>query len=204
MTNNLKPDVMSPLKVASEILSLFKKYSTDTSEGEVVPQASHMMQCALLAEEETGDADLVVSALLHDIGQLLRHTQLTESMDGYGVRNHERLGAEFLRARGFSRRVCSIVEGHVDGKRYLVAIDPLYKKKLSEASLLTLHWQGGPMGEREARMFELHPYFTDIIAVRRWDELGKDLWAELPRLSYFEPVILQHLMRQQYIMAAAA
>jgi 2-amino-1-hydroxyethylphosphonate dioxygenase (glycine-forming) len=195
---------MSPLKIASEILNLFKKYSTDTSEGEVVSQASHMMQCALLAEEETGDADLVVSALLHDIGQLLRHTQPTESMDGYGVRNHEKLGAQFLRERGFSRRVCAVVEGHVDGKRYLVTTDPLYKSKLSEASLLTLHWQGGPMGEREARMFEMHPYFTDIIAVRRWDELGKNQWVELPRLSYFEPVILQHLMRQQYIVAAAA
>lgn len=194
---------MSPIKTAAEIMQLFEKFGPEYYDGEPVSHAVHMMQCALLAEEETGDADLVVSAFLHDIGVLLKHTQATWSMEGYGVVDHERLGAEFLRQRGFSRRVCAVVEGHVQAKRYLVSTDPFYRSKLSEASLLTLHWQGGPMTVNEARAFEQHPFFSDIITVRRWDELGKDPWMQMPSLSYFEPVVLQHLMRQQYLYAAS-
>lgn len=193
---------LAPLTVSSEIIWLLEQSGRESYEGAPLTYVAHMMQCALLAEEATGDTDLVVAAFLHDIGHLLGHNPLTESMNGFGVVNHEMLGAEYLRLRGFSKRVCAIVAGHVDAKRYLVATDSKYKSKLSEASLLALHWQGGPMTLREAAFFEHRPFFADIITVRRWDDMSKDPWLQLPTLSYFEPSILQHLMRQQYLYAS--
>lgn len=194
---------LAPMKVSSEIIRLFEQSGRAAYENAPITYVAHMMQCAMLAEEATGDTDLVVAAFLHDTGHLLGYNDPAQSMDGYGVINHEKLGAEYLQLRGFSKRVCAIVEGHVQAKRYLIATDPKYKNKLSEASLLALHWQGGPMTVREAAFFEHHPYFADLITVRRWDDLSKDPWLQLPTLSYFEPAILQHLMRQQYLEAAA-
>ncbi|OLY93543.1 HDIG domain-containing protein [Cnuella takakiae] len=193
---------MAPKFVVAEIMDLFALHGAEDYDGEPVSQASHMMQCALIAEVETGDADLVVAGLLHDIGHLLKQEPHTETMYGFGVVNHELLGGAYLRARGFSPRVCSIVENHVAAKRYLVAKDEDYRRKLSPASLVTLQWQGGAMGANEARLFEQLPFFNDIIAVRRWDELGKDTMVLVPPPTYFEPVILQHLMRQEYLYAS--
>lgn len=192
---------MTPIGITQEIVQLFDHYGAAGYDGEPVSQLAHMLQCALIAEESTGDADLVVGALLHDIGHLLKHTLATEAMGMYGVVNHESIGAAYLRDKGFGARVCAVVEGHVAAKRYLVATDPGYRGKLSEASVQTLAWQGGPMSEAEAKVFEQHPHFTDILQVRRWDELSKDPYLQLPPLSYFEPVILQHLLRQQYLYA---
>lgn len=194
---------MTPIGVTQKIVELFNSYGAEDYDGEPVSQAAHMLQCALIAEETTGDADLVVGALLHDIGHLLKHSQPVAVMGAYGVLHHETLGARYLHDKGFGSRVCAIVEGHVAAKRYLVATDPAYRSKLSEASIQTLAWQGGPMTEAEAFEFEQHPYFADIIQVRRWDELGKDPYLQLPPMSYFEPAILQHLLRQQYLYANA-
>ena len=38
----------------------------------------------------------------------------------YGLANHEKLGADFLRNLNVAESVCCIVEGHVQAKRYLV------------------------------------------------------------------------------------
>lgn len=183
-------------------MNLFAVHGAEDYDGEPVSQAAHMMQCALIAEVETGDADLVVAALLHDIGHLLKQVQQTETMDGFGVVNHEIIGGAYLRARGFSKRVCAIVEGHVAAKRYLVATDEDYRRKLSPASMVTLQWQGGAMSPAEVRLFAQTPFFADIVAVRLWDELGKDPMVMVPPHTYFEPVILQHLMRQEYLYAS--
>jgi putative nucleotidyltransferase with HDIG domain len=132
-----------------------------------------MVQCAMQAEQEGADEELVLGAFLHDIGHLLRHQQKTEAMGNYGVVNHEGIGADYLKARGFSDRICAVVGGHVAAKRYLITAKPGYKEKLSLASLKTLEYQGGPMGEEEKNAFEKQPYFEDIIRVRMWDEGAK-------------------------------
>ena len=177
----------------NEIMWLFENYGNGDYDGEPVSQTSHMIQCAMQAINEGADTELVLGAFLHDIGHLLRHRQKTEAMGKYGVVNHEGIGAEYLRANGFSERICAVVGKHVDAKRYLVATDPGYKAKLSEASLQTLEWQGGAMSKEEAAVFEKHPFFKDIIRVRLWDEGAKDHNAKTLPLHYFINAINEYL-----------
>src|SRR4051794_13678583 len=178
-----------------EIMQLFQKYGNNDYDGEPVTQTSHMVQCAMLAIKSNADTELVLGAFLHDIGHLLGHQQHSEAMGGFGAVNHEGIGAQYLKEKGFSDRVCAMVDGHVAAKRYLVATDAGYAAKLSPASQETLRWQGGPMSKEEAAAFSKHPYFKDIIQVRLWDEAAKDYNAVLLPLSTFEDMINNYLSK---------
>jgi 2-amino-1-hydroxyethylphosphonate dioxygenase (glycine-forming) len=180
-------------QIATNIICLFETYGKEDYDGEPVSQTSHMVQCAMLAMENMSDLPVIVGALLHDIGHLLKHEQATESMNRFGVVNHEGIGAAYLRRNGFSERVCAMVEQHVSAKRYLVTTDKSYHRRLSEASLQTLRWQGGPMTTDEVAAFERHPYFNDIIMVRRWDEEAKKKNADLLPVAWFYRLIWDHL-----------
>lgn len=184
-------------EAVNEIKTLFEKYGNEDYDGEPVSQTSHMLQAGMQGVNEHCDDELILGGFLHDIGHLLRHEQNTEAMGIYGVVNHEGLGAEYLRKKGFSERVCAMVDGHVNAKRYLVATDPKYASKLSLASMETLKWQGGPMSEEEAQAFKQHPYFAEIIRVRLWDEKAKDQHAETYPLEYFINKTHDYLMQQQ-------
>jgi 2-amino-1-hydroxyethylphosphonate dioxygenase (glycine-forming) len=179
--------------ITNEIMMLFEKYGDEDYDGEPVSQASHMMQCATLAMNRGEDKELILGAFLHDIGHLLKHERQTEAMGKYGVVNHEGIGANYLREKGFSDRICAVVEKHVDAKRYLVAAKPGYKEKLSEASLKTLEYQGGPMNETEVASFRQHPFFDDIIKVRLWDEQAKDTKAVTFPLHHFAELIREYI-----------
>jgi 2-amino-1-hydroxyethylphosphonate dioxygenase (glycine-forming) len=180
--------------VTNEIMYLFEKFGNEDYDGEPVSQTAHMIQCAMEAMGEGEDMELILGAFLHDIGHLLRHEQPTDAMGGYGVANHEGVGGEYLRCKGFSERVCAMVEKHVDAKRYLVATDASYKEKLSEASLQTLNmWQGGPMSEYEVILFKQHAYFDDIIKVRLWDEGAKNKETVMLPLHHFRYLIHEYL-----------
>ncbi|HEY6975003.1 MAG TPA: phosphonate degradation HD-domain oxygenase [Chitinophagaceae bacterium] len=179
--------------ITTEIMSLFEKYGDEDYDGEPVSQASHMIQCATLAMNKGEDTELVLGAFLHDIGHLLKHKQQTEAMGSYGVVNHEGIGAGYLRTKGFSDRICAVVEKHVDAKRYLVSTKPGYKEKLSEASLKTLEYQGGPMNTEEVALFKQQPFFDDIIKVRLWDEQAKDTKAVTLPLDHFAQLIREYL-----------
>ena len=75
-------------------------------------------------------------------------------MDGFGIKDHEELGAEFLRGKGFSKKIARLVESHVEAKRYLTFKDPAYyAMNLSEASKKTLRIPGWPHdGGRSGRL----------------------------------------------------
>jgi phosphonate degradation associated HDIG domain protein len=176
-------------QVGRDLQVLFEKYGDEDYDGEPVSQTSHMVQAAMQAQSEGADVELVLGAFLHDIGHLLKHEQETEAMGDFGVVNHEGIGAKYLADRGFSARICAVVDKHVDAKRYLVTAKPGYKEKLSLASLKTLEYQGGPMNEAEAAAFEKQPYFEDIIRVRFWDEGAKDRELKtVPMKEYIKDV----------------
>ena len=182
--------------IAKEILQLFEHYGNEDYDGEPVSQTSHMVQCSMLATHAGSDQELALAALLHDIGHLLKHMQTTEAMAEYGVANHEGIGASYLRSKGFSERICAVVEKHVDAKRYLVATDSDYASRLSEASRKTLEYQGGAMTKEETEAFEQHPFFRDIIKVRKFDEQGKSKDAALIAISDFKHLIIEHLQKR--------
>lgn len=190
-----KDIALSAEQTSDEIIVLFEKYGSEDYDGEPISQTSHMIQCAMLAMVEE-EVELTIGAFLHDIGHLLKHEQETEAMGTFGVVNHEGIGAEYLRQRGFSRKICAIVANHVAAKRFLVATNKLYASKLSPASQETLKWQGGPMTDKEANSFKNHPYFKDIIKVRLWDEKAKDTTIALLPVSFFKNLIYNYLNQQ--------
>lgn len=160
--------------------------------GEAVSQLEHMLQCAHFAQSRGADDELVLAALLHDIGHLCAGPDAPQMAD-LGVVRHEHIGADYLRAHGFSERVCTLVSGHVDAKRYLSLRKPGYLERLSEASMGTLRHQGGPMNEAEAKRFEAHPFFQDFLKVRMWDEEGKQENLATPDLASYRSMVLRHL-----------
>lgn len=167
------------------IATLFAQSGHDAYFGEPVTQLEHALQTAQLAEQAGADRETVVAAFLHDIGHLLPEEDGHSYMDGYGTVDHERLGADFLRQRGFPEKVAQLIENHVNAKRYLVARRVDYVDRLSEASLRTLTFQGGPMTPDEAARFEQHPYFNEILQMRRWDEQAKIPGLPTPDIEHY-------------------
>ena len=180
-------------KIAEEIMTLYRQYGDEDYIGEPVSQIEHMCQCAQLAEDEGYDEELILAAFFHDIGHLCEHIMPVQQMDGYGVIDHEKSGADFLRSKGFSETVAALVENHVQAKRYLTYRYPEYYEQLSEASKKTLKFQGGRMTQDEAISFESHPLFDLHIKLRRWDEKAKLENQPLPSLDKYESMIIHHL-----------
>lgn len=141
--------------------------------GERVTQVQHAVQCGRLALEDGFDDEVVIAAFLHDIGHLLVEELPPERREG-AVLRHQELGADFLRELEFSERVAKLVETHVDGKRYLTAVEDGYRDGLSEASKESLAFQGGPMSVSEASAFEADPDLDQHLALRRWDDQAKN------------------------------
>ncbi len=98
----LSNEFTTPEQTADFIISLYEKYGGEDYIGEPVSQVEHMCQCAMLAEEEGYPEEIVLAAFFHDIGHLCEHIMPVKQMDGYGVVDHEKLGAGFLLSRGFS------------------------------------------------------------------------------------------------------
>ncbi|MBL7728250.1 MAG: HDIG domain-containing protein, partial [Dinghuibacter sp.] len=164
--------------------------------GEKVSQLEHAVQSAQLAAERGFDEEVVLAAFLHDIGHICVSAYPVSNMNGYGVMNHEKIGAAYLRNRRFSNRVVELVQGHVQAKRYLTCVQPGYYEQLSEASKKTLEYQGGRMMPDEARLFEQHPTFHTQIALREIDEAAKIEQLPTPSLNTFHKLIEQHLTQQ--------
>ncbi len=158
-------------RVEDEILDLYREQGSRRY-GENVTQREHAVQVGRLAAADGQPDEVVVAAFLHDIGHLLAGDE--DQMGGFGSRQHERRGAEWLRSKGFSETVARLVEGHVAAKRYLTATDRAYDDRLSEASKVTLAHQGGPMSDEEVAAFEADEFRELHVKLRLWDEEGKD------------------------------
>ena len=186
-------------KITNEIMDLYAGYGGAEYAGEKVSQLEHMVQAAQLAEEQGYDEEVILAAFLHDIGHISEAAKGDESMsaargmDGFGIVDHEALGADFLRGKGFSKKIARLVESHVEAKRYLTVKDPAYYDLLSEASKKTLEFQGGPMTAEEAAAFEQYPLFALIIQMRKWDEQAKIQQKPLPDLDHYRQMIFRHL-----------
>lgn len=177
----------------NEVFELFEKHGNADYIGESISQLEHACQAAHLAESEGYDNEVILAALFHDIGHLCEMNGDRPKMGGYGVMEHEKLGADFLRARGFSEKIAKLVQSHVEAKRYLCFADQNYYEKLSEASKKTLQYQGGPMSAADAAEFELNPLCKTIIRMRLWDEMAKEIDVPLPDLKRYRKMSVEHL-----------
>jgi phosphonate degradation associated HDIG domain protein len=161
-------------QIVDEVFDLYEKHGGDDYIGEPVSQLEHMSQSAQLAIDQGFDDEVVLAAFFHDIGHICVKQNASNSMDGYGVKSHEKVGADYLRSKGFPERVAKLVESHVQAKRYLTYKYPEYYNSLSDASKKTLEFQGGRMEKKEADAFEADSIFDTSILMRKWDELAKE------------------------------
>lgn len=191
-------DKVKAQKIATEIVDLYHKHGHDDYIGEDVTQLQHAFQSAEHAKAQDCDDEMVLAAFLHDIGHICVAEHNVARMDGYGVLNHEKIGAAFLRIRRFSERLVKLVQAHVAAKRYLTYKDAFYYNQLSEASKQTLLFQGGKMSYEEAVEFESDQLFQEMITMRRIDELAKE---DLPPsdLQLIYDLIVDHLTNQENI-----
>ncbi len=183
--------------IADEIYGLYRSYGGEEYAGEKVTQLEHMVQAAQLAEEEGYDEEVILAAFLHDVGHISEKATGDNEMDGYGIKDHEAIGAEFLREKGFSKKLARLVESHVEAKRYLTVREPGYYDQLSDASRRTLEYQGGPMTEEEAAAFEQYPLFELIVKMRKWDEQAKIEHKPLPDLERYRDMMYRHLIAME-------
>ena len=165
--------------IIDEIMHLFATKGSAEYGGERVSQLEHALQAAHLAQTEKAPPNMVVAALLHDIGHLL-----ADAPDAA----HEEIGHAYV-AQHFPNSVSDPVRLHVAAKRYLCATDSHYQSQLSPASLESLRVQGGPMTDVELDSFEEEPFFTEAVALRHWDALAKIENLPVPSLDSYRDTL---------------
>jgi phosphonate degradation associated HDIG domain protein len=173
------------MSLTAEIAALFERRGAGSYFGEKVSMLEHALQAAYFARAEQAPPALVVAALLHDVGHLLE--DVPDDINDWKVdARHEAVGGAWL-ARHFGPEVWEPVELHVAAKRYLCAAEPAYAARLSEASVITLRLQGGPMSAAEVAGFEARRFHRDAVRLRHWDDQGKiGGWTAPPLAQYLE------------------
>ncbi|KAJ5992028.1 hypothetical protein N7451_007752 [Penicillium sp. IBT 35674x] len=209
----------SPSTKAEALIASLEQYGQGDYIGESISQLEHCLQAANQAREagecltmsprkganlaQKGARDeLVIAALLHDIGQIIPlestkevRMNLKESSENVGRVGHEAIGASYLKSLGFSETVCRLVNSHVAAKRYLTAVNREYYDSLSSASQKSLAFQGGPFQGDELREFEEDPLKDEMVSMRLWDDRAKlvGIEATTPRAGTYLDMIVSHL-----------
>jgi [1-hydroxy-2-(trimethylamino)ethyl]phosphonate dioxygenase len=166
----MKPE-LDAKTIVPFIADIFERRGAEEYLGEPVTVSEHMLQGAWFAEQEGASDELVVAALLHDIGHYTGEFGTYTPAD-HEDRHHDDAGADLLEPF-FPPVVTECVRLHVAAKRYLCATDSSYYGKLSPASVHTLALQGGPMSDQEVAQFRTNPFHEEAVRVRLWDEKGK-------------------------------
>ena len=181
------PGDLDASNIVAFIADIFERRGGEEYLGEPVTMAQHMLQGAHFAETAGEREEIIVAALLHDIGHFTSEFG-TFSMDDTQDRFHEEAGARVLE-RFFPSIVTDCVRHHVAAKRYLCATRPDYFRRLSEASVHSLNLQGGPMNADEVVAFERNPNLKDIVKVRHYDEAGKEPDLAIRPFSHYAPMV---------------
>jgi len=176
---------MTHLSSLADIEQIYAERGGQTY-GEDVTQLEHAVQCAALAEADGASASLIAAALLHDIGHLFEREDAVAAFTHDG--RHEVAGARLLGGL-FDEAVCQPIALHVAAKRYLCLREPAYHDTLSLASRQSLALQGGPFDAAEAAAFERRAYWRDAVALRRFDDKGKQDELSARRFAEFLPAL---------------
>ena len=176
------------IEMASQIIELFHQKGDTAYGGEEVSQTEHAFQAATAAERDGADCELIVAALLHDVGHLVH--DLPEDCAESGIDDHHQLLGEVFLKKHFSLRVTEAVRLHVAAKRYLCSCNPAYRERLSAASQTSLELQGGIMTDEEVVQFEAGEFAREATELRGWDDEAKIAGLETKGWEHFcEPLV---------------
>jgi phosphonate degradation associated HDIG domain protein len=191
----VKPAQLQSDDIITFILDLFARQGAREYMGEAVSMAQHMEQSAACAAADGAGDELVIAALLHDLGHFLCDhpiEALEQGRDNY----HEEAGAIYLE-RYFPPGVTEPIRLHVAAKRYLCATDPAYLKQLSDASIGSLRVQGGPMDRDEVRQFEARPFYREAVKLRLYDDDGKVAGLTIKPVNEYRETMAALLIQSQ-------
>ncbi len=153
---------------------------TPSEEGLAMSELDHGLQtAAVLRELAPDDVELHVAGLVHDVG----HAFATGD-------EHGRIGAAALRGV-LGDRVATLVEAHIDAKRYLVTVDPAYAAALSPGSVHSLALQGGPLDAAAVARCDTLAHWNDAVLLRRADDRAKEPGRVVPGLDAYAAAIVQ-------------
>mgnify|MGYP001183635083 CR=1 FL=1 len=148
-----------------------------------VTQIEHALQSAALAVGRRLGDELIIAALLHDVGHLLAGEDVHLAAEGIDDLHEEAAAAALGPLYGPA--VSEPVRLHVAAKRYLCGVDPAYYGKLSEDSKESLALQGGPMSCDEIAAFDRLEHRAAALVLRLIDDEAKiDGLATAPLEAY--------------------
>ena len=188
-TDSVAQNDLDRNNIVEFLQGVFDRRGDDEYLGEPVTMSAHMLQCAQFAETNKDGPEVIVAALLHDIGHFTSEFG-SFSMDDTEDRYHEEAGAILLQPL-FPELVIDCIRFHVPAKRYLCFVDPAYNDALSDASIHSLKLQGGPMTRGEAEQFERNPHVEAIVKVRRYDDRAKIPNHPTPDFRHYAPLVQQ-------------
>ena len=169
------------------VIELLEKSAAHRYGGEPVSQLEHALQCAQQAEAEQSPDELVIAALLHDLGHMLH--DLGDDATQQGIDDKHEVRALHLLRRAFGALVLEPVRLHVDAKRYLCRVDAGYYDMLTPASRASLALQGGPFSAEAARRFIAQPHAREAARLRVWDDHAKTPGAATPPLIHYAAIM---------------
>lgn len=184
-----KPDFskLDKENIVDFIADIFARRGAEEYLGEKVTISEHMYQAGHLAEEAGASEDIIVASLLHDIGHFTN--EFPDNAAELGIdSHHDRAGAAVV-APFFPSIVTDCIRHHVSAKRYLCAVDPDYFATLSDASILSLKLQGGPLTPEAAEKFAQNKDVEAIVQVRKWDDEAKVPKKKTESFAYFAPMV---------------
>ena len=178
------------MHIVDEIIN---KYQNNISLyiGEKVTMTEHMIQTAMVAEENHSAEPLVCACLLHDYGHFIIKDPdqlVLKSQDG----KHENIAFNFLK-NYFKPEVVEPIKLHVQAKRYLCR-NQSYWNILSEASKVSLKLQGGIMDDDEAKKFISLKFHDDAILLRKYDDEGKIPNIKMKKIEDYRNLINSQLI----------
>ena len=179
------------MNILNKIISNFKN-NKRLYIGEKVTMSEHMIQTAMIAEENNSSKSLICACLLHDYGHFIVDDPdllVSKELDG----KHEEIGFDFLK-KYFLPEVTEPIKLHVLAKRYLCR-NKSYYEHLSEASKVSLDLQGGVMNDDEAKKFSLLKYFKEAVKVREYDDDGKVPDIKMKKIDDYQELISSQLIK---------
>jgi|TARA_Y100000310_G_scaffold193546_2_gene193484 predicted HD phosphohydrolase len=172
---------------------IINKYQTNNSLyiGEKVTMAEHMVQTAMLAEQNNSSESLVCACLLHDYGHFIikdPNQLVSKSIDG----KHENIAFNSLK-NYFKPEVVEPIKLHVQAKRYLCR-NKSYWNTLSNASKVSLKLQGDIMSNNDAKKFVSLKFHDDAILLRKYDDEGKIPNTKIKKIEEYRDLINSQLI----------